>query len=82
MGTLMIEQEYWTVQYLTNVAGEREKIFWPLDGDGKYGSEAAATDRAGALLDTYPSVRVVHVVKRERFGQPLTRVLDASDTER
>lgn len=72
MGTLMIEQEYWTVQYLTNVTGERQPIFWPLDGDGKYGSEAAAIEHATALLDRYPSTRVVHVIRSMRFGQPIT----------
>lgn len=72
MGTLMIEEEYWTVQYLTRVAGEREPIFWPLDGEGKYGTEAAAAEGAARKLEDYPSVRVLHVVRTTRFGHPIT----------
>ncbi len=71
MGTLMIEEEYWTVQYLTEVLGYREPIFWPLDGDGKYATEETATKRATTLLETYRDARVVHVVRRMRYGQPL-----------
>lgn len=72
MGVLSIEEEYWTIQYLTNVTGHREPIFWPLDGQGHYGSETAATDAATTMLKSYPQTRVVHVVRRMRYGPPLT----------
>lgn len=71
MGVLNIEEEYWTVQYLTNVIGERQPIFWPLDGEGKYGTEEAAIEGATAKLRDYPSARVVHVVRRMAYGAPL-----------
>lgn len=70
MGTLMIEEEYWTVQYLTQVLG-RGEIFWPLDGEGHFGTEGDATERATELLDRYPLTRVVHVVRTMRYATPL-----------
>ena len=72
MSVLSIEEEYWTMQYLTKVLGYKEPIFWPLDGEGKYESEDAAAERATRLLETYPAARVVHVVRRMRYLQPLT----------
>ena len=71
MGILSIEEEYWTVQYLTRVAGMGAPIFWPSDGEGKYDTEAMAIERATALLDTYPSTRTVHVVRRMAYAIPL-----------
>ncbi|MET0426691.1 MAG: hypothetical protein ABW046_22680 [Actinoplanes sp.] len=73
MGTLMIEEEYWTTQYLTTVLGHREPIFWPLDGEGKFGTEADATRHAEYLLRRpYPEARVVHVIRKMRYAQPIT----------
>lgn len=81
MGVLSIEEEYWTIQYLTNVAGHRERIFWPLDGEGKYSTEAVAVDRAATLLDGhYDTVRVVHVVRSMKFGQPIVKPQSAGDS--
>lgn len=73
MGILVIEEEYWTTQYLTNVTGERKPIFWPLDGEGKHATEAAAEERADVLLDIYASARVVHVVRRMEYRTPVVR---------
>jgi hypothetical protein len=67
-----VEEEYWTVQYLTSVLGYREPIFWPLDGDGKHRSEADALSWAGVKLADHPAVRVVHVIRRSKFGEPIT----------
>jgi hypothetical protein len=68
-----IEEEYWTVQCLNSVAGHREPIFWPLDGEGRYLTETAAAEVATRKLESYPSARIVHVVRRMTYGRPITR---------
>ena len=68
-----IEEEYWFVQYLTQVLGIKGESFWPPEGEWKYDTEASADAYARELLASHSGARVVHVTRRMEYGRPLTR---------
>jgi len=67
---MAIEEEYWSVQYLTRVLGTPGESFWPPDGEGKYDTEAAADEYARKCLVGHSGARVVHVTRRMEYGRP------------
>lgn len=72
----MITEEYRTIQYLTNVIGHREPIFWPLDGEGKWSNPDAADTAARNLVknDHHDAARVLHVIRNTEFGEPIKSI--------
>lgn len=72
MAVREIEEEYWTVQYLTNVTGTRLPVFWPLDGEGRFETEEAALSLVGLKLVNYGAARAVHVIRRMKYGDSIT----------
>lgn len=77
-----IEDEYWSIQYRTQVAG-RGVIFWPDDGEGRYDSAESAEEFARKEIQRNrgtgyrDQARLMHVVRRVEYGQPID--IDAAD---
>lgn len=63
--TRAIEEEYWTYQYRTGVAG-RGRSFWPDDGNGQFVDEEDAM--AAGRRSGYKEIRILHITRRVEYG--------------
>lgn len=70
--TKMIVEEYYTLQYLTDIV-VHGKDWWPPDGEGKFQDFDTAYTAAGIMLRERmrQEMRIVKVTRRMDFGMPL-----------
>lgn len=71
----VIEEEYWSVQYMTRVSGYRDPTWWPPDGEGKFDTESdalAAMERTDAMAQwaNNSKLRTLHVVHYNHEDDP------------
>lgn len=79
MPVKMIEEEYWSIQYLTQTAGGRgQPTWWPSAGEGMYGSREAAREAMESTdgmsqFRHYRTLRVIRIVRRIEYGKTWER---------
>lgn len=65
MSVKAIEEEFWSYQYLTQLAG-RGIDFWPEDGTGKFKTEEEA--EIGLKNSGYAEGRILRVTRRIEYN--------------